>query len=515
VKIPRPASPDTAPVAPVKPTSASDASLQRMAYTQVIAATEYQDSKVGRLLTAFAFLTAASLAMANLDGGVAVSAKWYLGAGSYVALSSAYLGAFVALAVMATAFLCNSLLAPTHLPYLKGIRASAAHVRRAPSQIFYRDISMRSRAEWKRYWSETDGQRLSEQAKATYIDEAHIIANNVVYKYRRTDEAFSLFHLSLLPLASAAVTTFLALARLRSAHVVSLEFDPPARWLLAIVNLGWCSAVYMGRYSSTWRSMDDDQGLWPHRGNRYRQRRIAALLAGMVPSCCSAIMIGLMPRVGNIALVIAVAALLVGSAGVFGWLSFRPDPGNIRPPWQSPFSAGAIGLIYIVGIVAAAVLVVLAYVTVNVALLITAAYVFPCTLVVAGLLAPTMERVNTRLQFQYHYRPMGLLLRDVHRCEVGVIAATVVAPSGPIQVTALLCDRIPIGDHVCRALYGDGTESIATVSGPLPGDVGYRLSFTGSASPEFIRFDVESKFGGRLVNWSILPPESDDVRQNE
>src|SRR4051812_35004730 len=90
----------------------------RVAYAEVLDATKHQDDKIGRFLTAIAFLTAASLAFVNAAG---LAATPFEIPGFRVQLLAILLGAFVTLAILSALWFVLSLSTQVTLPESQGI----------------------------------------------------------------------------------------------------------------------------------------------------------------------------------------------------------------------------------------------------------------------------------------------------------------------------------------------------------------------------------------------------------
>jgi hypothetical protein len=183
-------------------------------YTEVLDATKHQDDKIGRLLTAIAFLTAASIAIANLRSGRVLVARFHV-APVTVPLTAIGLAVFLVLVVGAVVLLIASLSTPLRLPGL----ARGGSGQPTLSQIYFMSIAKFSLDEWKRNWerSSTD---LDAERVQMYVKETHNLALRTNLKYERTTEAVAVFSIALFSFGLASI--FAAIAATSPKGIVEL-----------------------------------------------------------------------------------------------------------------------------------------------------------------------------------------------------------------------------------------------------------------------------------------------------
>lgn len=126
--------------------------LLRTSYVELLDATKHQDDKVGRLLAATAFLTAASLALANLVAGRALPRRFMIHGELLPPLALLALATFLLSVVFSVIMLTYSIATPLTIPAFTG--PSQRTTGKEPSQIFFLEIAGVSLAEWQDKWSE-------------------------------------------------------------------------------------------------------------------------------------------------------------------------------------------------------------------------------------------------------------------------------------------------------------------------------------------------------------------------
>lgn len=172
----------------------------KAAYQEVLDATKHQDDKIGRFLTAIAFLASGTIALMFRSDLQQIS--FSMGRGIVLHLPAILLTIFMVLVGATVALLVLSLGPNLTLPRL------SREGRRGDSYLFFLSIASQTHHEWQELWfsnrSPTDLQR---QLLDGYLSEAHNIANKTMFKYARTNEARALFFLAL-----ASFTAAVALA---------------------------------------------------------------------------------------------------------------------------------------------------------------------------------------------------------------------------------------------------------------------------------------------------------------
>lgn len=155
-----------------------------MSYREVLDATKHQDDKVGRFLTAIAFLTAATITFGTrsdvLDIRYAVD--------GLLPLPALLFAGFLLLVVIAVVFLLMALGQALRPPTGK-----------KESYLFFLLIARLPIEQWRARWS--DGVRTADLQRAITADlvaESYNIAVRAEKKYRRTGEAQTVFTVALL-----------------------------------------------------------------------------------------------------------------------------------------------------------------------------------------------------------------------------------------------------------------------------------------------------------------------------
>lgn len=187
--------------------------LAERAYKEVLDATKHQDDKVGRFLTAIAFLTTGAIALIATDNGL--RRRFGVPGGDDHALLAWSTGLFFALTLAAVVLLLLCLSVPVRLP-----RSRVDPMRE--SHLFYSYIAARPRDEWVAYWETADSAELEASITSDYARESHNLAERVSAKYRHSHEASWLFVAALLFLGLSIYLKLLALFSTDSKDVVNL-----------------------------------------------------------------------------------------------------------------------------------------------------------------------------------------------------------------------------------------------------------------------------------------------------
>lgn len=177
--------------------------LAKAGFDQVLDATKHQDDKIGRFLTALAFLTTGALALLARQ-----QTPYRIGSHS-VPLGTYALAAYLMLALTAAALWLFCLGSRLRVPY-GGASAEEVDDASGPkveSLLYFGPIAkVRARA-WKDEWAQ-DVSSLTKKLARNYWLEIRNIATRVEMKYERSGEAAATFILALLFLALALVFTF-------------------------------------------------------------------------------------------------------------------------------------------------------------------------------------------------------------------------------------------------------------------------------------------------------------------
>lgn len=227
--------------------------LLESTYKEVLDATKHQDDKIGRMLTAIAFLTAASLALANLVSGTLLVVRFSVPPES-IPLAAIALGSFLVLVIATVVLLVSSLSTPLRIPGLKPTPRPTPKESLVPyakdvkaSQIYFMPIARVSLEEWRHKWSASE-QELEAELVPTYVDETHNLAVRTNFKYERTTEAVAVFSLALFAFGLAAVLVFIAAV----SKDRPVELDWLQRTLLALYvgGFSFIELVTRARYDS-------------------------------------------------------------------------------------------------------------------------------------------------------------------------------------------------------------------------------------------------------------------------
>lgn len=197
---------------------------------EVLDATKHQDDKIGRFLTAIAFLFTGSVALALRTDLLNVRVRMD---DQLRALAGLFLGGFLILSILAVLILVVALGPNLTLPRGQRLKRSE------PSRLFFLSIASQSESEWQSLWY--PGRVPPSTVLQTYVNEAHNLAFKTDFKYNRTNEARAFFTLGLLFLGLAIALFLDASARVTKPLLVErplpiLEWDVQTRlWIAAVV----------------------------------------------------------------------------------------------------------------------------------------------------------------------------------------------------------------------------------------------------------------------------------------
>jgi hypothetical protein len=216
-------------VAPQNPSAAFRLDQARESYGQVLDATKHQDDKIGRFLTAIAFLFTGAIAFGTRSDLVTVQ---YQLDGHVLPLPGILLGLFSVMAVISVLFLLIALGPNLKLP--RPERGTSEEGRgRQPSRIYFFSISDLTLEEWELLWKYPNPS--SGDMFHHYIVETHNLATKTDFKYSRTNEARALFTLGLLFLALSVALGFGSLTDFTSQPPVVLSWNGSTRLLVAAI----------------------------------------------------------------------------------------------------------------------------------------------------------------------------------------------------------------------------------------------------------------------------------------
>lgn len=202
--------------------------LARESYLEVLDATKHQDDKIGRFLTAIAFLFTGAMAFGTRTEVLGV--RYQLGA-HILPLPALLLGLFSVLSVVGVLFLLIGLGPNLKLPSPESLTPEG--LKRPPSRLFFYSISNVTLDEWSALWR--DQIPSVDDMIDTYVRETHNLAIKTDFKYSRTNEARAVFTLGLLFLAVFVVLGFDALSQSSRDPSTALVWDQVTRsWVSAI-----------------------------------------------------------------------------------------------------------------------------------------------------------------------------------------------------------------------------------------------------------------------------------------
>lgn len=180
--------------------------LAHRAYEEVLDATKHQDDKIGRFLTAIAFLTTGAVTLTFAGSSATDLARRFSihgDNGGYLLAWSA--GAFFFFVIGSVILLLLCLSVPVRRPSTKrsldpndgGFADDLSG-----SRIFYSYIGLEPATQWRGRWDDS-GIHVQREMIDQFVKETHNLAERAKSKYRHTVEAASLFVLALLFLAVA------------------------------------------------------------------------------------------------------------------------------------------------------------------------------------------------------------------------------------------------------------------------------------------------------------------------
>lgn len=203
--------------------------LARESYLEVLDATKHQDDKIGRFLTAIAFLFTGAIAFGTRTDLLRVRYR----VGEHVLpLPALLLGLFSVLSVVSVLLLLIGLGPNLKLPRPEREPDAPALARRR-SRLFFLSISGMTLDQWSALWR-APSPPLDDMIQ-TYVNETHNLATKTDFKYSRTNEARAVFTLGLLFLAVFVALGFDALSGSPRDTPVVLLWDQATRWFVAAI----------------------------------------------------------------------------------------------------------------------------------------------------------------------------------------------------------------------------------------------------------------------------------------
>lgn len=185
----------------------------RWSYGEVLDATKHQDDKIGRFLTAIAFLSTGAIALMFRTELVAYrwrvgqSGRSSVGYGDYPLLAC-FAGAFFLCVLLAVWLLLSSLSAP--------LRAPGAQARYGPSfqdsRLFFTHIAKERGDVWERRWRDRETPEIEREILGHYVNETHNLAERADGKYTQTRMGAALFGVGLSYLAVSILLALVVVA---------------------------------------------------------------------------------------------------------------------------------------------------------------------------------------------------------------------------------------------------------------------------------------------------------------
>lgn len=233
----------------------SKVSSLRFSYHEVIDATKHQDDKIGRFLTAIAFLSASSFAMANLGNSQFLTAVFYFTPNfgikfSLVTLLVYFLGVLVTILLLLSSF-ATPLKFPSHE---SGESDTLLINPYGGSTIFFNEIARETKDAWFIRW-QGDPKKVIANEKYSLLVETYNLSLRIRTKYGRMNEAISVFSFAVLGLALSIVCIVIAATKgkivplihddvrtqnilnnssLAQATKIVVKIDSSVRWYLGI-----------------------------------------------------------------------------------------------------------------------------------------------------------------------------------------------------------------------------------------------------------------------------------------
>ena len=175
----------------------------KKSYDEVLDATKHQDDKIGRFLTAIAFLFTGAIAFGARSDivGATVAVD-----GSGISLAGIFLGLFLGLAILSVLLLLVALGPNLNLPSPE--RDTPETTGKDRSRIFFLSMArMTPQSWWLEQWQDDEHPTPGEVVR-NYVFDAHNLATKTTFKSARTNEARATFTLALLFLALSVALSF-------------------------------------------------------------------------------------------------------------------------------------------------------------------------------------------------------------------------------------------------------------------------------------------------------------------
>jgi hypothetical protein len=301
--------------------SGDDLDVILRSYDEVLDATKHQDDKVGRFLTAIAFLTTGAISFAT--GPEVLDTRYDLDGA--VHLPAVFLVAFFLLSLLTVLLLVLALGPNVSLPRRWAGAGSPS------SRLFFLSISADAPAAWDARWRGRAGEERAD-LYASLPSEIHNIATKTDFKYGRTSEARAAFTMALVALALAL--TLGLVASIGDPTGAALAWSARPRGLAAGILAA--SALLLGY---DWIRLDQSIDarlspvLWPQTRSLYWFALAAAAFTGTVVA---------LPLDGPAGAAVAVGTGLVALQALFRRYRHAPPQVGIAAVGAVVVAAGAV-----------------------------------------------------------------------------------------------------------------------------------------------------------------------------
>jgi hypothetical protein len=225
----------------------------RDSYQEVLDATKHQDDKIGRFLTAIAFLIAGALVFTRPE---VLQARYVVG-GAHLRLPALALIIFMVLVVLSVLLYVLAMGAPLTVP-----SPATRRRQRHRSYLFFLLIADETRESWWRLWNTSDDE-IEAELLHEYVNETRNIAQRVDQKYERANEASALFVVALLFFLLGTVLSVDVLqhatVQANGTLVIPTQLDwsaGPRGWVAAILALFPAALVYQRLRAAQARRLD-------------------------------------------------------------------------------------------------------------------------------------------------------------------------------------------------------------------------------------------------------------------
>ncbi|MCA1704190.1 MAG: hypothetical protein LC808_13365, partial [Actinobacteria bacterium] len=184
----------------------------RDAYSGVYDFIKHQDDKIGRFLTAIAFLVAGSVALLGND--LVRRTRFRMTSTVALPLSGILLTLFLVLALVTLVILFSSL------------GPNSTHPAGSPSLLFFEPIASENETDWEGYWITKQSDALNVRLYHEYVLHTRQLALNAEFKVHRNNEAR--FFITLATTAFAIGALLAGIALMRSPEHQAPPARPPA-----------------------------------------------------------------------------------------------------------------------------------------------------------------------------------------------------------------------------------------------------------------------------------------------